>query len=575
MTLAKDVKHGTVIKKIYKIDDVKPLGDIADENGPITFTITTDVRDRDHDIVDPAGVMVENFTTNPVMQWAHNYDEMPVGKSVSLVATKIKAVKDGNIVEQNAIQAKVVFQPDSNYHESYAGIRGSMIRRMYLTGFLNAVSIGFDPMEWEDIEEKDDGKSIIIAFNDGTRFTKWDLLEFSAVPVPANPQALMDRAKSFGYDDARVKSMLNAWTPEAIKFCAGDDCPLKELKGVIPYKKTGQEDPDASWSGPAEVAAADTNDLGIICTWKADKPAAELVKGDFKLPHHTAKGHLLVKAGLVGCGNAIQGARGGVNIPAAEIPGVKSHLQKHYHEFDMTAPWEPKAEASMNGFEHLKNKIVEIATAKAGADRVLSPADEKALASANDMLDKAGDIIEKVLTSVTGTDYNDSYTPPIEAMFKVAELEATIKEGRVLSQANEGDLRDAVTAHNSGVKLTNGVLNQVTGKPGPSPPAAPKPQGDNPSPSPSAGDATPASGTNAVTPLLDMQYPLGSEATTLKESVAAEIENAQETGEVVESDDDIIIVDEDDLLAVINGITDDEPLSLTEQRETDETTTEA
>ena len=222
MTLAKDVKHG---KKIY---NVKPLGDINDENGPITFTITTDVRDRDRDIVDPAGVMVENFTTNPVMQWAHNYDEMPVGKSVSLVATKIKAIKDGATVEQNAIQAKVVFQPDTNYHESYAGIRGSMIRRMYLTGFLNAVSIGFDPMEWEDIEEKDEGKSAIIAFNDGTRFTKWDLLEFSAVPVPANPQALIDRSKSFGYDEA--KSMLKAWTPEAIKFCTGDDCPLKESK---------------------------------------------------------------------------------------------------------------------------------------------------------------------------------------------------------------------------------------------------------------------------------------------------------------------------------------------------------
>lgn len=319
MTLSKDVQKGVIIHKIFEVANAKAEVE-GDDNSPVTFTITTDVRDRDKDIVDPAGVMVENFSQNPVMLWAHQYTDLPIARSVSMWAQKSMS-KDGKD-ELNTIKAKVVFQPDSNYHESYSGLRGSMVRRMYLTGFLHAVSIGFDPLEWEAIEEKSADKDLIQIGGEGTRFVKWDLLEFSGVPVPANPQALIDRGDA--------KAMLKSWTPEAISYCTGEECSKKienleestkepETKGVIPYSKTPHAPDDATWSGPSEVAAASIEDLKAMCTWFDS--AEPTNKGSYKLPHHTASGHSLVRAGMVGAGNAIQGARGGVNIPPGDIGG--------------------------------------------------------------------------------------------------------------------------------------------------------------------------------------------------------------------------------------------------------------
>jgi hypothetical protein len=501
MTQAKEVKSGEMIHKIFKIDTVGIEGDPNDDSSPLVFTITTDAVDRDRDIVDPSGILVENFKTNPVMQWAHNYDEFPVGKSVSMWGQKIKTVKDGKQVEQNGIKAAVVFQPDSNYHESYAGIRGSMVRRMYLTGFLNAVSIGFDPRKWEAIEEKDfesllkTNPDIMDLFDEmvgmGTKFTSWEMLEFSAVPVPANPQALIDRGAKFGVDKSMVKRMLKAWNPEAIKFCTDGEC----AKGVIAYKKTGKAPDDVAWSGPSEVSAASVDDLKVMCTWFDD--ANPEIKTSYKLPHHTQAGKLLVKAGLIGCGNAIQGARGGVDIPDSDMAGVKSHLAKHYAEFDMTPPWEPKAA----GYEPEEGK---------GMD------------------------VEKV-----------------ESLEKrIADLEATIKAGRVLSAPNESDLRDAVAAHNKGVGLTNGVLDQVTGKPG----ATPTPQEDVGKPGDEEKPTLGVMPTQVV-----IKYPLGHDAPEVIEVHEEPVTTVVEP-EVVESDDDIIVVDEDDLLRVFNGIGDDEEL---------------
>ena len=55
---------------------------------------------------------------------------------------------------------------------------------------LNAVSVGFIPLEWI---ETDNGYDIL----------KWELLEFSAVAVPANQDAIAQAVKSFGNDFAK------------------------------------------------------------------------------------------------------------------------------------------------------------------------------------------------------------------------------------------------------------------------------------------------------------------------------------------------------------------------------------
>ncbi len=47
-----------------------------------------------------------------------------------------------------------------------------------------------------------------------------------------------------------------------------------------------------------------------------------------------------VPRGVMAAGNVMQGARGGVDIPDADVDRVKSHLAKYYRKMDRTPPWE-------------------------------------------------------------------------------------------------------------------------------------------------------------------------------------------------------------------------------------------
>ena len=47
-----------------------------------------------------------------------------------------------------------------------------------------------------------------------------------------------------------------------------------------------------------------------------------------------------VPRGVMAAGNVMQGSRGGVDLPPADIGRVKSHLAKYYKKMGDDAPWE-------------------------------------------------------------------------------------------------------------------------------------------------------------------------------------------------------------------------------------------
>ena len=47
-----------------------------------------------------------------------------------------------------------------------------------------------------------------------------------------------------------------------------------------------------------------------------------------------------VPRGIMAAGNVMQGSRGGVDLPRADIGRVKSHLAKYYKKMGDDAPWE-------------------------------------------------------------------------------------------------------------------------------------------------------------------------------------------------------------------------------------------
>jgi len=136
----------------------------------LNVTITTNDVDRSGDIVEPKGAKLTNFKKNPVVLMAHDYSGLPIGKASDLTKT------------DNGITAKVTFPEEGTYPLA------DTVYNLYKQKFMKAWSIGFIPIKSENIVDDEDKDSKRVSY--GRRFKTWELLEFSACAVPANPHAL-------------------------------------------------------------------------------------------------------------------------------------------------------------------------------------------------------------------------------------------------------------------------------------------------------------------------------------------------------------------------------------------------
>ena len=152
---------------------------VDDDERTVTATITTSAVDRYNEVVLAKGAELENFLKNPVVLWVHNSHEPPIAKALWIKKSRNKIVA----------KLKFVSKEVSEFAEQ--------IYQMYKSGFLKAFSIGFRP----DFDEIRAPKPEEIEKNPAWAnvrrlFLKWELLEFSAVPVPANPEALATAVKN-------------------------------------------------------------------------------------------------------------------------------------------------------------------------------------------------------------------------------------------------------------------------------------------------------------------------------------------------------------------------------------------
>ena len=133
---------------------------IDEKERSVTAYISTKGRDRMDEVLEPAGVRTDKYLKNPIVLFAHDYQSPPIGKALWL-KTNTKG-----------IISKVQFANTEFANEIF---------NLYKDGFMKAFSVGFIPEEWED----GDGKK-----SPSRTYKKWELLEYSAVPVPANGDAL-------------------------------------------------------------------------------------------------------------------------------------------------------------------------------------------------------------------------------------------------------------------------------------------------------------------------------------------------------------------------------------------------
>lgn len=134
------------------------------ENGTFEFVASGIKVDRYGEIVDPSGWDFKAYKENPVMLWAHD-------SRIPAIARVTKIWKD-----EKQVYAKAEWAPSPFAQE---------IRQLVEAGFINAVSVGFLPREWEGEWPS-------------YKYIDQELLEISIVNVPAYADALIDHAKEMG-----------------------------------------------------------------------------------------------------------------------------------------------------------------------------------------------------------------------------------------------------------------------------------------------------------------------------------------------------------------------------------------
>jgi HK97 family phage prohead protease len=193
-------KSGLVVSRATQV--------VEQSEGVYRFKITTSALDRYNDIVQPGGVMLDNYKGNPVVLFNHNStSELPIGKNLDIYAEGDGLVGITQIHSLTSLAADVL--------------------KLLKGGFLKATSIGFIPLGWLDRTPNDDEKLYPSWFGETVReYTKWEMLEYSIVNIPANPTALIQNSFGAALHEALEKNVIQG---DSAIFRLFDDHIAKEF----------------------------------------------------------------------------------------------------------------------------------------------------------------------------------------------------------------------------------------------------------------------------------------------------------------------------------------------------------
>ena len=170
----------------------------------LDFIASNQALDRYGEIIMADGWRLENYRRNPVFQNAHQYGDVLFTLGKALV-TEVRELAGGPALFQR-IEFAVEVNPMARI--AYG---------LYQGRFLNAVSVGFIPLRWEEPRENGRVGDSALRQNGGVgdsalprrRFLEQELLEVSAVGIPANPEALQLGLKAGAIVKADLRDLLD------------------------------------------------------------------------------------------------------------------------------------------------------------------------------------------------------------------------------------------------------------------------------------------------------------------------------------------------------------------------------
>jgi uncharacterized protein len=170
----------------------------------LDFISSDDTLDRYGEIVSAAGWHLADYQRNPVFQNAHQYGDVIFTLGKALI-TEVRTVAGRQVLFQ-----RIEFATQANPMARIA-------HGLYSGGFLNTVSVGFIPLRWQDGDptvrtprEAPDKLSTLNSqpsTNYRRRYLEQELLEVSAVAIPANPNALALGLKSGAVEKTDLREL--------------------------------------------------------------------------------------------------------------------------------------------------------------------------------------------------------------------------------------------------------------------------------------------------------------------------------------------------------------------------------
>ncbi|MGH6793626.1 MAG: HK97 family phage prohead protease [Methylocella sp.] len=289
-----------------------PIADLGIQNGrTISFVLSDESVARDNHTIATDGWVLDGFKANPTALWAHDTGAPPIGKVSNIRAAGSRLLGDIEFADAETFTF------------------GDTIFKLLKRGFLNAVSVGWNPLEWR--RSSDPNRP------GGIDFLRQELLEVSVVPVPALKTALAT-ARAGGIDTGPLfewaEKMLDAGG-FAVIARAELEALRKEARMPIAFKSRAADwkcgasrtlplDEDSAWDGPAaEKSVFDA------CGFDGDKPdtgkarkaflaydaGAPKLKGSYKLPF--AK---MIDGRMTAAASGIRAAAS--RLPQTDIPAA-------------------------------------------------------------------------------------------------------------------------------------------------------------------------------------------------------------------------------------------------------------
>ncbi len=308
-------------------------------DGELVFTASAEGTNRYGFSLNKRRWKTDNFNNNPVILWMHNDFMPPIGRGRASIDTL-------------GLRTGVTFDRSDPFAVT--------IENKYRSGFLNAVSVGFDFVDEKGVPIQ---QWWAMSPDEISTVAFYDLAEVSAVPVPADPNALIRQRYALAFDfglyvpetEDAMRELL-AGRPERQNQITAPTLPgnsdverrlgavekiLTHLTG-IPSHNTDVV--DTEWDGSVAVEAMpnDSNVLRYCHAWR-DAGGGPDAKSTYKFPHHLSQDG---PANLNGVRNALAQLENS-GIPDSEKAGVEQHLRNHLGAGDTDNDFAPDVVANL------------------------------------------------------------------------------------------------------------------------------------------------------------------------------------------------------------------------------------